>query len=598
MTGADRDKPNGDKPNGDGPNGDKPKHQLAFDAIRRHLDADALAEADAALADALERWPQQMRLHLLKGELLERQGETDTAHRHYLAVQQSFPDAPWPNVPLMRLLAKSGRRREARDLFAEKLWPSAIPDKIKNALLHELTREAEDPDDALAFLEAFCEADPHPIPLVLLAGARMKRHIPDAALEALEQAVEHAGDEADLPDHAQTMLLDLRIVSHRLDTALPLAERLYENNPDQPELAGKLVRILSELGRAEEAADVLDAALDRWPGDLQLIRRYNRMFLPPDRDAALFAKLAAAAGDPDADPRWLFQYALACLPPGRVDAALATLRGLREDPIAGSLARPLEEALASRPPSGWRPREGFSDDRGRDLQVVRETGAETTVIVFAGLMGRLSYLPFSCADALLTGRPANVVYLRDRRARAYLTGIAGLGESEAETLEGLRRLLRDLGGSRLITLGASMGGYAAMRYAALLGADAAISLDGPTTIDSVSGSETVESGVSPRFDGFMRLARTALLRDLGDRPGLADCIAAAPATRIHHCYGADFSAETAAAERLRGFSNVRLIPVSGVSDHFVGLHMIARGEFDGLLDDVVGPGVVGSAAHA
>lgn len=573
---------------------DKPKHQMTVDTVRQHLDANNLADAGATLSAGLERWPGHMRLHLMQGELLERTGETEAALSHYREVQEKFADAPWPSVPLARLLSHTGKRQEARDLFAERIWPSAMPDKSKNAILHQLTSQVDDIEDAEAFLEAFVADDPHPIPLVRLAGIRMKRHSPEKALEALEQAAERAGDVTTLPDHAQSMLLDLRITALRMEAALPLAEQLYKAHPDQPEIAGKLVRILSELGKQDRAGELLADALDRWPGDLQLIRRYNRLHLPPERDAAIFALLEARAGDPDTDPRWCFQYALACLQTGHIEATLETLHDLRDDLVVGEMAKPLEAALLSRPISMWRPRDGFDDDRGKDTQVVPSPGADTTLVVFAGLMGRLSYLPFSCVDAMFADRGVNIVFLRDRYACGYLRGVAGLGSSEPETLERLTDILRDLGTAKLITLGASMGGYAAMRYGAQLRAGAAISLDGPTTIDSVPGTETVESGVSPRFDGFMRMIRTALSRELDGKPSLAACLAEAPSTQVYHCYGADYPQEAIAAERLGDFANVHLMPVAGVADHYVGLHMIARGELDllcaKLLDTPPGTG--------
>ena len=90
-------------------------------------------------------------------------------------------------------------------------------------------------------------------------------------------------------------------------------------------------------------------------------------------------------------------------------------------------------------------------------------------------------------DALWEGLPITTtplvhrVWLRDRRASFYLRGVQGLGDSFPETVSALRRMLVRLGARRLVTVGSSSGGWAALTFGILLGADVILGFGAPTT---------------------------------------------------------------------------------------------------------------------
>ncbi|WP_053981903.1 cupin-like domain-containing protein [Marinagarivorans algicola] len=65
----------------------------------------------------------------------------------------------------------------------------------------------------------------------------------------------------------------------------------------------------------------------------------------------------------------------------------------------------------------------------------------------------------------------NVIYLRDPNTLWYQSGINGLGGSIDEVVVRLKALIEELKPSRVITLGQSMGGYAAMLFGGLLAVD-------------------------------------------------------------------------------------------------------------------------------
>lgn len=72
------------------------------------------------------------------------------------------------------------------------------------------------------------------------------------------------------------------------------------------------------------------------------------------------------------------------------------------------------------------------------------------------------------------GAPFNRIYLRDSKNAWYQYGIKGLGNSVHEVAQKLQGLIRFIRPSEVITIGQSMGGYAAILYGILLQADRAI----------------------------------------------------------------------------------------------------------------------------
>jgi hypothetical protein len=82
----------------------------------------------------------------------------------------------------------------------------------------------------------------------------------------------------------------------------------------------------------------------------------------------------------------------------------------------------------------------------------------------------------------ITSTPAtHRIWIRDRRYALYHRGVAGLGDSIAETAASLRRVLDGIGARRVVAVGGSLGGYAALVHGALLGADEIVGFGAPTT---------------------------------------------------------------------------------------------------------------------
>ena len=120
-------------------------------------------------------------------------------------------------------------------------------------------------------------------------------------------------------------------------------------------------------------------------------------------------------------------------------------------------------------------RQPFLDDRDNDVQMVPMPGADTIVIAFCGVKGRLG-LSTNLMDRWFAQLDSHVIYLRDRKKAGYTGGIPALGRNMETTVEGLRKLVRDVGARRVVCTGNSAGASGALRYARALGAERVLAL--------------------------------------------------------------------------------------------------------------------------
>ena len=96
------------------------------------------------------------------------------------------------------------------------------------------------------------------------------------------------------------------------------------------------------------------------------------------------------------------------------------------------------------------------------------------VISFAGLGGQFNFL------RSLDGFAANVIYIKDLKHHWYLTGIPGAGNTVPEITEFLKGKATEFRATRVITLGTSAGGFAALLFGAQIGATSIIAISPQT----------------------------------------------------------------------------------------------------------------------
>ena len=169
--------------------------------------------------------------------------------------------------------------------------------------------------------------------------------------------------------------------------------------------------------------------------------------------------------------------------------------------------------------------------------------------------------------ALVSGRAANHLYLRDIDQLWYLRGIRSLGSDVDSTVAALRRTIEKLRPSSITTIGQSMGAYAAILYGILLAADKAIAFGPLSCFDlprwellgerrwELIRQRLVASGsdVAP-YDDLPGLLRTAG----GNRPMIDLFYGMSPDDNGSNL---NIGHDVAHAARFEGIDHVTLLPV-------------------------------------
>lgn len=90
--------------------------------------------------------------------------------------------------------------------------------------------------------------------------------------------------------------------------------------------------------------------------------------------------------------------------------------------------------------------------------------------------------PFEFVHSL-RDKECDVLFLRDRHRAYYHFGVKGVGSNIDEIAEFLNSFVSERGYDSVVTLGHSMGGYAAILFASKINADACIAISAPTFLD-------------------------------------------------------------------------------------------------------------------
>jgi pimeloyl-ACP methyl ester carboxylesterase len=198
-------------------------------------------------------------------------------------------------------------------------------------------------------------------------------------------------------------------------------------------------------------------------------------------------------------------------------------------------------------------------------------------VVFAGIRGEIGIPSYDFLSISAT-QAVKRLFLRDHHRSWYHLGVQGLAGSVDELTDALRRMIDDTGVQRVAMVGNSAGGYAALLYAGLLGADAALAFS-PRT--SFGWSRRLMHRDFRYRNDAVRLTLRGLpgrrYRDLRETP-------AATRSRIH--YSKTDRLDTWHAERMRG------LPGYEIHSHLGGGHQLVRelrdrGELAPLLSEVL-----------
>jgi len=214
----------------------------------------------------------------------------------------------------------------------------------------------------------------------------------------------------------------------------------------------------------------------------------------------------------------------------------------------------------------------FRDDVTREMQVVPRAGASVVLLAFCGRAQRIG-MPLNMIHRWFGQLGVHFIYLRDYQRANYDKGIQSVAPDLPTTFGVLRQVIAELGASRVVCYGNSLGTYGALRYALELQAEAVLTFAGPTNL-------------TPSFVGSSMLERMRVAPGIDLRPLYED---ASCAPRAHLVYPEHEPDDRAQAENFSGLPNVTLEMALDASDHFSCLHAIFEGRYERLLEWLIDP---------
>jgi len=193
-------------------------------------------------------------------------------------------------------------------------------------------------------------------------------------------------------------------------------------------------------------------------------------------------------------------------------------------------------------------------DEGVSVSLDTDVDSKTMLLTFGGMRSTAGIASFEFV-ALTRAFGVKRMFVRDPRQSWYHRGMPQHGTTLESVGEVLRELLQEHDVERLVTVGNSSGGYAALVFGALLRADVALAFSPQTTLDRA----LLEQMNDHRWDDMLQplYDKDALEQrwiDLGAAlPG-----ALQPGTRCNVYFDETLDGDRLHAERLAGIEGVRL----------------------------------------
>jgi pimeloyl-ACP methyl ester carboxylesterase len=237
---------------------------------------------------------------------------------------------------------------------------------------------------------------------------------------------------------------------------------------------------------------------------------------------------------------------------------------------AGYLGRRLRRAFGREKPA--------AAEGGPPLSVEMDSGSRTLLIVFGGMKGRIGMPRFEFF-ALTGDIPVKRVFVRDLRQAWYHRGLPGYGRTLMSVADVLREHIAAEQVERMVVVGNSAGGYAALVLGTLLGADEVLCFAPQTVLDL----DVLATVGDHRWDQHLK----PLVAAGGVDPDWADLGSAlAPVRRTDTRYRVFFDdtvlADRFHAERLLGLEGLRLYRF-GIGRH----HLVRTLRDNGALGQIV-----------
>jgi acetyl esterase/lipase len=217
------------------------------------------------------------------------------------------------------------------------------------------------------------------------------------------------------------------------------------------------------------------------------------------------------------------------------------------------------------------------------LELGRLSRSHTMLVAFGGINSRSGIAPYEFSS--LTGRAGvKRLYVRDLHQSWYHRGMPGHGDDLMDVAAALQKIVAQRRVQRLVVVGNSAGGYAALVFGTLLGADLVLAFS-PQTILNLEALAQMDDH---RWDDKIQALEESSAFD----PDWIDLSRALPAARRsdteYRVFFDDTHKDRAHAERLAGIDGMRLFRF-GRGEHELVRQLREVGALSRMIEHAIRP---------
>jgi len=304
--------------------------QAEFQRGAAYFSLNRLAEAKASMlgalkqlsefADAPEARGPSSRAQTLLGEIALAESNPVEAEKSFRRALELNPQAPRARAGLAEIMLGGGKYAEA---IAEAKAAIEAGDERASiyAMLGEALTLSGKYDEALTSLNEALKREPKSaIALRRRAEVYIARNDLKAAIEDLRASAEI---EPDIPNRLR--LAGALATAKRYDEAVPLYQRILQDEPSNSEARTALATVMIESGKGAEAAAQLESLIKAEPNRADLRAQLAELYLPSHPEKALEQYMTAAKIEPS-QPAHQIGVAASLVKLGRFQEAVAASR--------------------------------------------------------------------------------------------------------------------------------------------------------------------------------------------------------------------------------------------------------------------------------
>jgi hypothetical protein len=194
-----------------------------------------------------------------------------------------------------------------------------------------------------------------------------------------------------------------------------------------------------------------------------------------------------------------------------------------------------------------------------------ETESQSLLVLFGGIAGGVS-MPVFEFFRMTSRLPVKKVFVRDPRRAWYQQGVPGIGDSSGDVQSFLEAMIERANADRVVMVGASAGGFAALLFGTQCGVDEVLAFSPQTFIDLDNRNRAGDSRWQEQID--------ALHMALVDQSQPLDLLDVLPATigrtRYQVHVSTDDTLDLLHARRIAGRGGVEIV------EHERGGHRLVK----------------------